>query len=220
MKKLTARQQEVLDWVVRKTDETGYPPTIREIGAALNIKSTNGVSEHLQALVRKGYLVRDADKSRALRPVRMEASGAGEGSAAPSVAEPVALRRVPVLGRIAAGQPITAVEEHEQVVTLEAALFGAARDEIFALRVRGESMIGDGILPGDLVFVRSQPTARRGQIVACLLDDEATLKRYEPRGDALWLLPSNPAMEPIVVPKELVEGVRILGVVVGLMRQM
>ena len=218
MKGLTDRQQEVYDYIVQQMEETGYPPTIREIGRALHIKSTNGVSEHLKALVRKGYLERDADKSRALRPVVTKDASWGTPSSGASFG---ALRRVPLLGRIAAGQPITAVEDCEQVLTLDATLFPRSGEgELFALRVRGESMIGDGILPGDVVFLRAQSSAQRGQIVAVLLEDEATLKRYEPRGDSLWLLPANPAMEPIVVGPEALSRVHVLGVVVALVRQM
>lgn len=211
MKDLTDRQQEVLDFIVRRIDDEGYPPTLREIGEHMGIKSTNGVNDHLRALERKGVLSRGTSKSRALRPmnlaVKEEAPPAGE------------TLRVPLLGRIAAGQPITAFEDYEDQIMIDASLFTTGAN-IFALTVRGESMIGDGILDGDVIFVRSQQQPRKGDIVAAMIDDEATVKRYYPSADQIVFEPSNPAMEPIVVKRKDFRDTQILGVVVGVFRQL
>ncbi|OIP42405.1 MAG: repressor LexA [Deltaproteobacteria bacterium CG2_30_63_29] len=209
MKELTDKQQKVLDFIVQRIDVEGYPPTLREIGEYMGIASTNGVNDHLRALERKGVLLRGASKSRALRPmnqVKKDEVVNGE------------TLRIPLLGRIAAGQPITAFEDYEDQLMIDASLFTAGAD-IFALKVRGESMIGDGILDGDVIFVRAQQQPRRGDIVAALIEEEATVKRYYPSADQIVFEPSNPAMEPIVVKRRDFRETQILGVVVGVFRQ-
>ncbi len=210
MKALTKRQEQVLDFIVMRIRDVGYPPTIREIGEHMGIRSTNGVSDHLRALERKGYLTRDQSKSRALRP-----TSPGAVDAPPAV--PV--REVPLLGQIAAGVPITAFEQAEDRIAIGVDLLGREGEDIFALRVRGESMIGDGILDGDLIFVRRQQSARRGDIVVALIDDEATMKRYFPRGDEIHFEPSNPSMEAIIVRRSDFRDTQLLGVVVGVYRR-
>ena len=158
---LTDRQLEVLRFIARQIEENGYPPTIREIGEALEIRSTNGVNDHLKALERKGFLTRDPVKSRALIPTSAAREALG-GDAAPSNVVPIGrggvqrpgarLVEVPIVGRVAAGQPILAQERVEDTVQVDAFLLGTNK-KVYGLRVQGDSMIGDGILPGDYVFV-------------------------------------------------------------------
>lgn len=215
MKGLTERQRMVLDFIIDRIDEVGYPPTIREIGQHMGIKSTNGVSDHLRALVRKGYLLRDESKSRALRPVLHKVGRRRRRS------EPMRTKQVPLLGSIAAGQPILAEENIEEQLHVDLELLGnRPEDELFALRVVGNSMIGDGILDGDVLFVRQQKEARRGEIVAAMIDGEATVKRFHPYADEVHLIPSNPSMEPIVVSKKSFRETQLLGVVVGVWRKL
>lgn len=220
MKDLTRRQQQVLDFIVTKIEEAGYPPTIREIGEFMGIRSTNGVSDHLRALERKGYLVRDESKSRALRPMGVSSTSVAAARPALNV---TSLQRVPMLGRIAAGSPITAFEECEEEFAVDPGLLGRGasegEDDIFALTVTGESMIEAGILDGDLIFVRRTSTARKGDIVVALIDGEATVKRYLPLGDEIHFVPENASMEPIVVKRSEFRATHLLGKVVGLYRR-
>ncbi len=202
MSPLTKRQRQVLDFITRSLEERGYPPTMREIGQHMGIRSTNGVNDHLKALERKGYIEREDLKSRTLRPVT-PASRA---------------RAVPLVGRVAAGQPILAVENLEDTLKVDRSLVGDAQD-VFALRVSGDSMIQDGILDGDIVFVRQQPTARRGEIVVALVEDEATVKRYFPERGGVRLQPANDALEPIWVGADDGVAFRVIGVVVGVYRR-
>ena len=202
--KLTDRQQEVLDFIQTSIERDGYPPTIREIGAELGIRSTNGVNDHLKALERKGYINRDGAKSRTLVPVD---------------ALDDSFVVVPILGRIAAGQPILAIEHAEDTVKIDRFFLGKNK-EVFALRVVGESMINDGIHDGDFIFVRKQRTAARGAIVVAMIDDEATVKRYYPEGDRIRFQPANDAMQPIYVAANEFRDTQILGVVVGVYRKM
>jgi len=201
--KLTERQQEVLDLIQAHIERDGYPPTIREIGDRLGIRSTNGVNDHLKALERKGYLNRTESKSRACVPVDLNDN----------------LVEVPVLGRIAAGQPILAVENIEDTVKIDRFFLGR-HQEVFALRVVGESMINDGIHDGDFIFVKKQRTAPKGAIVVALIDEEATVKRYYPEGDRIRFQPANDNMQPIYVAAKDFRETQILGVVVGVYRRM
>jgi repressor LexA len=200
---LTERQSLVLRFIEESITDRGYPPTIREIGRKLKIRSTNGVNDHLKALERKGYIKREDMKSRALRPVDHRG---------PTV-------RVPIVGRIAAGQPLLAAEHVEDTVQVDSFFLGTNR-EVFALRVVGESMIEDGIHDGDYIFVRKQLTANRGDIVVALIDDEATVKRYYPEGNRVRLQPANSAMAPIYIRREDFRQSSILGVVCGVYRKM
>ncbi len=205
---LTARQRTVLEFIRDSIRRRGYPPTLREIGRALGIRSTNGVRDHVRALERKGYLVRDGVKSRALRPVEpLEFVELGGRT-----------RRVPLLGRVPAGQPLLADEHLEDTVEIDTVLLGDAQ-EVFALRVVGDSMVGDGIRDGDFLFVRKQAVARPGQIVVALVENEATVKRFYPEGDRIRLQPSNPDYEPIFIRREDFRDTAILGVVVGIYRR-
>lgn len=205
--KLTKRQQEVLDYIRTCITDHGYPPTLRELGSQLGISSTNGVNDHLKALERKGYLSRDEAKSRALVPIDMEDST--EDS----------MVSVPLLGRIAAGAPILAVEHVEDTVKVDRFFLGN-NSEVFALRVQGESMIDDGIHDGDFIFVQKQPVARPGEIVVAWIDEEATVKRYYPEGELIRFQPANDNFEPIYVRADEFRETRIIGIVVGIYRLM
>ena len=208
MKGLTPRQQEILDFVSRSIREQGYPPTIREIGRAFGIRSPNGVNDHLKALQRKGFLNREDLKSRAITPTHL-----GQVSLTGNMVE------VPLLGRVAAGQPLLAVENIEDRVLVDKFFLGSA-EGVFALRVKGESMIEDGIHDGDFLFVRKQPRAERGAVVVALIEGEATVKRYYPEGDRVRFQPANAAMKPIYVRASEFRETQILGIVVGVFRKL
>lgn len=228
MQGLTERQRQILDFISQRIQEQGYPPTIREIGEEMGIRSTNGVNDHLKALERKGFLVREGLKSRALRPVMEPADGAPEeGPAEPNkvvatiVPTDSELVSIPVLGRVAAGSPILADEHVETTVQIDSFFLGNRKaDKVFALRVSGESMIEAGIFDGDYIFVRKQIEARPGDIVVAMIDGEATVKRYQPAGDVIKLIPENRTMQPIVVRKQDFRSTAILGIVCGVYRRM
>ncbi len=225
MHALTDRQLEVLRFIAQQIEDAGYPPTIREIGEALDIRSTNGVNDHLKALERKGYLTRDPVKSRALIPTDAARDQLGESSGNVIPFRPGAARagthlvEVPIVGRVAAGQPILAQERVEDTVQIDAFLLGTNK-KVYGLRVQGDSMIGDGILPGDYVFVKKQIHAQDGEIVVAMIDDEATVKRVYFEGDRVRFQPSNPRMAPIYVREADFKNTMILGVVVGVYRKM
>jgi repressor LexA len=217
LEELTDRQRDILRFITRATEERGFPPTIREIGEEMGIASTNGVNDHLKALERKGFLQRTEQTSRSLVPTKRARLALGVGRA------PVAggsTLTITVLGKVAAGAPILAVEQAEDSVTIDSFLLGGGGKEIFALRVKGESMIGDGIFDGDFLFVRKSSSARSGEIVVALIEDEATCKRYYPEGDTIRFQPANPKMVPIYVKKSDFRQTMILGVVVGVYRQL
>jgi repressor LexA len=225
---LTDRQLEVLRFIAREIEERGYPPTIREIGEALDIRSTNGVNDHLKALERKGFLSRDPVKSRALIPTSAAREALGgeplpaRGSNVirfPGAQRPgTRLVEVPIIGRVAAGQPILAQERVEDTVQVDSFLLGTNK-KVYGLKVQGDSMIGDGILPGDYIFVKKQLAASDGEIVVAMIDDEATVKRVYFEGKRVRFQPSNPRMAPIYVAEEDFRSTMILGVVVGVYRK-
>jgi repressor LexA len=225
MEGLTDRQLEVLRFIAEQIEQRGYPPTIREIGEALDIRSTNGVNDHLKALERKGFLTRDPVKSRALMPTgaaREALGGAPGGDVIPITRAERASGRVvevPIIGRVAAGQPILATEHVEDTVQVDSFFLGSSK-KVYGLRVQGDSMIGDGILSGDYIFVRKQLHASDGDIVVALIDDEATVKRIYFEGDQVRFQPSNPRMAPIYVRREDFRSTMILGVVIGVYRKM
>jgi repressor LexA len=199
---LTPRQQRILD-VIRKTvRERGYPPTVREIGEAVGLTSSSSVHAQMRNLERKGLLRKDAARPRAI-----EVTGS----------RPASSTAVPLVGRIAAGSPVLAEEHVEEYLSVPSAF--AKDEDHFALRVEGDSMVGAGILDGDIVVVRPQDQARDGDIVAALVpgpaEDEATVKRFKQRSGRVTLVPENPKMEPIDMPKD---G-RILGQVVAVLRK-
>ena len=210
---LTQRQAQALDYIGESLTVRGYPPTLREIGEHMGIKSTNGVNDHLKALERKGYLVREELKSRALRPV--DYVDRSQRAANDDSIE------ISIIGRVAAGAPILAEENVIDKVTVDRYFLGAVQGkEVFGLVVRGESMIDDGIHDGDYIFVRKQSTANTGEIVVAMIDGEATCKRYYHEGDRVRLQPANEAMEPIYISQDEFRSVGILGKVVGVYRRM
>jgi repressor LexA len=226
---LTQRQQEILDFISASIVERGFPPTLREIGEHFQIRSTNGVNDHLKALQKKGHLRREDLKSRAMRPILQPTPGSPGADIVPLRAQPRGtmemlaigedLCEVPVLGRVAAGQPILAVENVQDTVKIDRMLIGNHR-EVFGLRIVGESMIEDGIFDGDYVFVKKTPTAREGEIVVAMIEGEATVKRYFPEGDRIRFQPANANMAPIIVRRADFKSVDIIGIVVGVYRKL
>jgi repressor LexA len=196
---LTKRQTEIFEFINRHLEKTGYPPTVREIGKALGLHSPSTVHAHLAKLEKSGVLRRDPSKPRAIevlvdRAKRVMAPG------------------VPLVGQVAAGSPILAEENIEEMLEVPAMIGAESGD--YGLRVRGDSMRDAGILEGDLVIVRPAEEASNGEIVVALLGDEATVKRYFREADAIRLQPENPDYEPIVSRE-----VEILGRVIGVFRK-
>lgn len=220
MQKLTEKQEIVLDFIRNSIADRGYPPTLREIGNFMGIRSTNGVNDHLRALERKGYLAREDMKSRALRPLPVEGRrsvGDRDKSGSPDPANDN-MMEIPILGRVAAGGLTEAIEHPEGKIHIERSFFGNGK-EVFCLRVAGDSMIGAGINNGDMVFVRKSSEAKRGEIVIALVGDEATCKYYFPEESYIRLEPANSQVQPIVIRKNDWRSAQILGVVVGLYRK-
>jgi repressor LexA len=221
---LTDRQEKILSFIKRSIVEQGYPPTIREIGEHFGIRSTNGVNDHLKALERKGYLVRGELKSRALSVIE-GGKQTLPGRFVKRELEPLPsldsseVVEVPVIGKVAAGAPILAQENVTDHVRIDSFLLGDAAKKVFALKVTGDSMVGDGILDGDYIFVRKQLQASSGEIVVALIEEEATVKRYFPEGDRVRFQPSNPRLKPIYVSREEFRETQIIGVVVGVYRK-
>ena len=203
---LTEKQQRALQFIQAEITDRGRPPTLREIGGHIGVSSTNGVRYVLDALVRKGFLERSPMLSRGIELTDRSSVGSTRST----------VRDFRSWGRIAAGIPITATENHEGRVTVDRSL--APTDDTFALRVRGESMIEAGIREGDVIFARPQRTADSGDIVVAMIGDEATVKFYKPVGARILLEPANSRFKPIVVEAGT-PGFQILGKVVGLMRK-
>ena len=211
---LTERQEKILSFIKKSIQDQGYPPTIREIGEHFGIRSTNGVNDHLKALERKGYLNRGEQQSRSLVPTKRARMVLGFGQRKdPDVIE------VPVLGKVAAGAPLLAQDNITDHVRIDSVLLGDTGKKVFALKVSGDSMIGDGILDGDFVFVRKQLQASPGEIVVVMIEDEATVKRFYPEGDRIRFQPSNPRLKPIYVSKQDFRETQIIGLVVGVYRR-
>jgi repressor LexA len=204
---LTKRQQEIFDFIRKYSAKYGYPPTVRDIGKAVGLASSSTVHAHLANLEKIGLLRRDPSKPRAI-----ELLDRAVGNAVGSVRGIFPSEGLPVLGSVAAGQPMLAEENIEEYVTIPDIAGG--REGEYLLRIRGDSMIEAGILEGDHVVVHPQDTARDGEIVVALLGEEATVKRYFKEPDHIRLQPENETMEPIR-SKE----VKVLGRVVGLLRQ-
>jgi repressor LexA len=208
---LTPRQRRILETITQEIADHGYPPTMREIGNAVGLTSPSSVSHQLQALERKGYLRRDPKRPRALEVVMPDESGDPLDVPRDEAALPAPAVSVPLVGRIAAGVPITAEEQVEDVFALPEQLVGDG--ELFLLQVVGESMVDAAICDGDWVVVRSQPVAQKGEIVAAMIDGEATVKTFAQRDGHVWLMPHNPAFTPI-----LGDHAEILGKVVAVLR--
>lgn len=185
---LTKMQQKIYAYIESCIQEQGYPPSVREIGTAVGLRSPSTVHFHLKNLEEAGMISIGSGKGRAIRLTKP--------------AEPAPVRevvyeepdRVPIVGNVAAGSPILAEQNIEDYLTFDV---GGREDEYFALRVRGESMLNAGILPGDLVVVRRQQTCNNGEIVVAMIEDEATVKRFSRRNGHIWLLPENEAYSPI-----------------------
>ena len=199
--KISAKQQEILDYIKEEILKRGYPPAVREICEAVNLRSTSSVHSHLETLEKNGYIRRDPTKPRAIeicddnfQMVRTE------------------MVSLPVVGQVAAGTPILAEENVEETLILPEDIVG--HGDVFILRVRGESMIQAGIMNDDYIVVHKQPDANNGEIVVALIEDEATVKRFYKENGHIRLQPENDTMEPIIVPT-----VMILGKVVSLIRK-
>jgi len=204
-KTLTDRQQQILDLIRTTVADRGYPPSVREIGESVGLSSPSTVHSHLSSLVEYGFLRRDPSKPRAIEVV--------DPSSVSDDLQRAATRDVPLVGHVAAGSPILAQEHVEEVFPLPESLVG--RGPVFMLKVRGESMIEDGILDGDYVVIKQQSEARNGDLVAALVDgEEATVKRFERSGDTVTLHPANPDFQPM----HFKGGVEIVGTVVSVLR--
>ncbi len=197
MRDLTPKQQEIYDFIVSFSDEHGYPPSVREIGQAVGLKSPSTVHFHIKGLENAGVITKAAGKTRAMTLTEETESARRD--------------KIPLVGNVAAGSPILAEECVEEYLTYDTnGLVG----EHFALKVRGESMLYAGILPGDLVIVHQQQNFRNGDIVVALFEDEATVKTYKMEKGHLWLMPENPDYDPIDG-----EGCSLLGKVVAVIRR-
>ena len=205
MEKLTKRQQDILDFIKLKVQEKGYPPSVREIGQAVGLASSSTVHGHLSRLEEKGYIRRDPTKPRAIEILgddRMDT-------------ETQSVIQVPIVGKVTAGLPITAVESVEEHFPLPASIVAGA-DQVFMLRISGDSMIEAGIFDGDLVVVRQQQSAYNGEIVVALTEDnEATVKRFYKEKDHFRLQPENSSLEPIILKQ-----VSVIGKVIGVYRDL
>ena len=196
MRSSQQNQQRILDFIKKEIEQKGYPPSVREICAGVGLKSTSTVHAHLNHLEEQGYIRRDSTKPRALEII--------DGTQSRG-------RSVPLVGRVTAGLPILAIENIEEYMTLPQEMLG--RDEVFCLRVQGESMIDAGILDGDIIVVREQNNAENGEIVVAMIEDEATVKRIYYEKTRVRLQPENQFMEPIYA-----ENAQVIGKVVGLFR--
>lgn len=232
---ISPRQLEILTFVHQRVTEDGVPPSYREIGDAVGIRSTNGVAEHINALVDKGFLIRvgAAGRGALARALRISDKAIRQlaqvpGSVAESRPRPTLLAvaeeedgqpGIPVLGRVAAG-PLTWTEAVDSGERLQVGRGMVSRqDDVFALKVDGRSMVQDGILPGDYVFVRKGPTPRDGQIAVVMVDKECTLKRFFREGALVRLQPANDEMAPIYVRADELRSIDVMGVVVGVWRR-
>ena len=209
MAQLTKMQQKIYDYIAQAIQNQGYPPSVREIGAAVGLKSPSTVHFHLKHMEELGVLTKGAGKGRALTLTEASRESQAPESQPPESQPPE--NQVPIVGNVAAGSPILAQECIEDYLTFDT---GSRSGEFFALRVRGESMLGVGILPDDLVVVRRQQTANNGEIVVALIGDEATVKTFKKQNGEIWLLPANPDYQPI-------DGreCEVLGKVVAVVRQ-
>ncbi len=198
---ITPKQQEILDYMKAQVRAKGYPPSVREICEAVSLKSTSSVHAHLSSLEKNGYIRRDPTKPRAIEIV--------DENEPDLFTETVS---VPVIGRVAAGEPIFAEQNIEEYFPLPAGYI-TGMDRVFALRVHGDSMVNIGILDGDQVFVREAHTARNGEVVVALVEDSATVKRFYKENGHYRLQPENDFMDPIIV-----DHCEVLGTVIGVFR--
>ncbi len=206
---LSPRQRDILEFIRAALDQGGVVPSYREIGSALGIGSTNAVSDHLKALIRKGYLARVGEPGRP-RSLRLTPQATGH-------LDDDSIVGVPLLGRIAAGSPLLAEENYEGSLRMDSNMLPPG-GQIFALLVHGESMIEDGIHHGDYLFVRQKNDARNGEIAVVMLEGEATVKRFYREGATIRLQPANAAMEPIILQASAGD-VSVIGVACGVFRK-
>jgi repressor LexA len=214
-KALTPRQREVFEFIKERIEQTNRPPTLREIGQRFEISSTNGVRSILAALVKKNFIARSPKLSRGIdlpQPARGEPK-----IPAPFSSDESKIQEIPIVGRVAAGAPILAVENLEGTVVVDRD-FLMRQQNVFALRVHGDSMKDAGIHHGDLVFARQQNTAERGQIVVALIGEETTVKYYYPEAGRVRLEPANEAYGPIIVDNSTPDF-SVLGRIIGVMRR-
>ncbi len=208
---ITERQEVILTFIQQYTEENGFPPTLREIGKQFGIASTFGVKRHLDALVKKGYLNIESNSSRAITMIKNS-----------NVEKEVVLDRndiftkIPVIGRVAAGTPITAIENIEGNIVVDSSFIKKTQDS-FALKVKGDSMINAGIFEGDVVIVSPASEAFNGQTVVAMIDDEVTVKVFQKKNNKILLIPENDKYQPIEVEKT--KDFKLVGKVVGLVRR-
>ena len=208
---LTQRQKEILEFIISHIERYGYPPSIPEIQKNFSFKSPNAVSDHLEALEKKGYIARRPHKSRGIEVLIQSKLEKNNNINEENIAE------VPIVGRVSAGTPILAEENLEGSLFIDKSIVRNPKG-VFALRVEGESMVNAGILDGDFVLVQQQPVAEQGEIVVVLIEDEATVKRFYKDKNKIKLKPENDTMNPIIVdPQD--NNVRIIGKVVGVIRK-
>ncbi|RPF55909.1 SOS-response transcriptional repressor LexA [Aquisalibacillus elongatus] len=204
LKKLSKRQKEIFDFIVENVNLKGYPPSVREIAEAVGLASSSTVHGHLSRLEEKGFIRRDPTKPRAIEIVYDDGSAVHERGA----------MYAPLIGKVTAGEPITAIENIEEYIPIPSTV-SATEDDVFVLSIEGDSMIEAGIYDQDLVIVRKQATAINGDIVVAMTDeDEATVKRFFKDDNRYRLVPENPTMEPIIL-----DNVTVLGKVIGLYRE-
>ena len=209
--KLTDRQEEILNFIRQFTNETGYPPTLREIGKHFQISSTFGVKRHLEALVKKGFINIESNASRGISFIKKNDDELISGV----MKDDNLFVKIPILGRVAAGLPINAVENLEGSLVVDPSFLKKV-EEAFALRVKGDSMINAGINDKDLVIVSPKEQAKNGDIVVAMLNDEATVKKFENVNNKIRLIPENNSYQPIDVKSS--DDFRLIGKVKGVVR--
>lgn len=208
MSELTKRQKQILDFIVESIDNYGFPPSVSEIQDRFSFKSPNAVQDHLSALERKKYISRHPHKSRGIE-ILVGKSRRENGNS--NTAE------IPIVGKVSAGSPILAQENLEGTLTVDKILIKNPNN-VFALRVKGDSMVNAGILDGDFVLVRQQPITNQGEIIVALVEDEATVKRFYKENNQIRLQPENENMLPIIVnPRD--RRIQIIGKVEGVIRK-
>ncbi len=209
---LTKRQRKIFEFILSNIEKFGYPPSIPEIQEKFSFKSPNAVQDHLEALVRKGYISRRPHKSRGIEILNHAHQKPNNSSINGNTIE------IPIIGKVSAGSPILAQENIEGTIFVDKSIITHTKD-IFALRVKGDSMINAGILDGDFVLVRQQPVVKQGETVVALIEDEATVKRFYKEKGVIRLQPENDTTDPIIIdPKE--KRISIIGKVKGVIRKM
>lgn len=208
---LTDRQRDILSFIEQFRDENGYPPTLREIGKKFEISSTFGVKRHLEALVKKGYINVESNASRGISSLKSEFTSTAEKF----INSENIFTKIPIVGRVAAGSPIFAIENLEGSLVIDPS-FLKKSEEYFALKVRGDSMLDAGIFDGDFVIVSSQKEAKTGEIVVAMVGDEVTVKTYERKSNQISLVPQNKKYSPIQINEK--SDFSILGKVSGVIR--